>query len=232
MGKIPLTLAHYDNFGYYTDDNGYAEGIPIGVAEPYPSDLEVINNFLKKYPNKNNTYIDVGAHIGTTCMPLSRIYKTVIGFEANNHNFELLLKNLEYNKSKNIIVHNIGLYNEICRCMILQHQADSSGCFFLIKNPNGNIECTTLDEYCKQQNIENVDYIKIDTEGSELYVLEGALETIKKCKPLISIESNGLSNRLYNISEQQLFDFFYKIDYEKFQISSKSLNIFFSHKNI
>lgn len=231
MVNIPLTLAHYDNFGYYTDDEGYANCIPIGVSEPYPSDLGVINNFLKKYPHKNHTYIDVGAHIGTTCMPLSRIYKNVIGFEANNHNFQLLLKNLEYNKSKNITVHNIGLYNETCRCMILQHKAESSGCFFLVKNPNGNIECTTLDEYCKQNNIENVDYIKIDTEGSELYVLEGALQTIEKYKPLISIESNGLSNILYNISEKQMFDFFNKINYEQFEISSKSLNIFFSYKN-
>lgn len=227
-----IKLVHYDNFGYYTDDNGYIEGIPIGIAEPYPSDLDVINDFLKIYPDKNHTYIDVGAHIGTTCLPLSRLYKNVIGFEANSHNFKLLIENLKYNKSTNIDVHNIGLHNEVCKCTIMQHQANSSGCFFLIKNPNGDIQCTTLDEFCKQNNVTNVDYIKIDTEGSELYVLEGALEMIQKYKPLISIESNGLSNRIYNISEQQLFEFFNKIGYTQFKVSEKSLNLFFAHKDI
>lgn len=224
-------LVYYDNIGYYTDDIGYIEGIPQGIAEPYPSDLRVVNNYLEKFPDKCNTYIDVGSHIGTTCLPFSRIYKSVIGFEVNNNNFNLLEKNITLNNANNIIVNNFGLYNENCMCNIYSHKQNASGCFFLKKEENGNILCKTLDTYCMENDIKNVDYIKIDTEGTEVFVLEGALQTIKKNKPLISIEYNGLSNRFFNINEKHTFDFFDNMDYVLYDRSPKSQNLFFIHKD-
>ena len=52
------------------------------------------------------------------------------------------------------------------------------------KNPTQSIEMKTLDSY----KIKDVDIIKIDVEGSELFVLEGAVEIIKKYNPLIQVE--------------------------------------------
>jgi FkbM family methyltransferase len=42
-----------------------------------------------------------------------------------------------------------------------------------------SIEITTLDIWRSTQQIKHVDYLKIDTQGSELEILEGALETLK-----------------------------------------------------
>jgi len=54
----------------------------------------------------------------------------------------------------------------------------------VLKEGEGNIECRTLDSF----NLTNVDYIKIDVDGFEVPVLQGAQETIRKNNPVINIE--------------------------------------------
>ena len=60
-----------------------------------------------------------------------------------------------------------------------------------ITSTNGTIPLHTLDEY----HFQNVDIIKIDVEGYEIPVLEGARQTIIESRPLIQIEANKSGNR-------------------------------------
>ena len=65
----------------------------------------------------------------------------------------------------------------------------------------GNIEINTLDSY----NFTNVDVVKIDVEGYELAVLNGAKQTITEQKPLLQIEMNKAGQR-YGIHKKQVHD--------------------------
>jgi hypothetical protein len=62
-------------------------------------------------------------------------------------------------------------------------------------NKINKIEVTTADEETvdiqslDSFQLKNVDFIKVDVEGFEADVLEGAEETIKRCKPLILVEA-------------------------------------------
>lgn len=49
------------------------------------------------------------------------------------------------------------------------------------------IDTTTIDDYKKEQNIEKIDFIKMDIEGSELPALEGAIKTLKEDRPQLAI---------------------------------------------
>ena len=49
------------------------------------------------------------------------------------------------------------------------------------------IECTTLDDWVKENNISRVDFIKADIEGAERYLLAGAQETLRRFKPRLAI---------------------------------------------
>jgi len=49
-------------------------------------------------------------------------------------------------------------------------------------------------------------------------------------KGVISIELNGLSEKNYNVSENEVFDFFESINYKLYSRSPKSLNLFFVHQ--
>ena len=51
-----------------------------------------------------------------------------------------------------------------------------------------NVECTTLNNYCKINNIQQIDLIKLDVELHENEVIEGGLEMIKILCPVIFIE--------------------------------------------
>lgn len=71
------------------------------------------------------------------------------------------------------------------------------------------VEQRTLDSY----NFEDVDIIKIDVEGYELQVLEGAQQTIEKNRPIIQIECVDIQPRAFGRTIQDLFDYFNDRDY-------------------
>ncbi len=56
------------------------------------------------------------------------------------------------------------------------------------------IEVDTIDNIVKEEKIEKVDFIKMDIEGYERYALKGAVETIKKHKPIIVVSAYHLAD--------------------------------------
>lgn len=75
----------------------------------------------------------------------------------------------------------------------------------------------TLDEYVQQNNIQP-DLLKIDTEGNEINVLNGAIKTIIAVKPMIIFETNNFTER------QALWNFFKSVGYSIHDIPFKPDN--------
>ena len=71
------------------------------------------------------------------------------------------------------------------------------------------IDQRTLDSY----NFEDVDIIKIDTEGYELLILEGADQTIANNRPIVQVECVDIQPRAFGRTIQELFDYFNDRDY-------------------
>ena len=67
----------------------------------------------------------------------------------------------------------------------------------------------TIDSY----NFDDVDAIKIDVEGSELLVIEGAKDTIDRCRPSVQVEIVPKQCGLFGYTPQDLYDFFAQRDY-------------------
>jgi len=67
----------------------------------------------------------------------------------------------------------------------------------------------TIDSY----NFDNVDAIKIDVEGSELMVIQGAEQTIRQCRPSVQVEIVPKQCNLFGYDPQALYDFFKDLDY-------------------
>jgi len=49
------------------------------------------------------------------------------------------------------------------------------------------VDCTTIDKWVKENDIEKIDFIKADIEGAERFLLEGAKETIIRFKPKLAL---------------------------------------------
>jgi FkbM family methyltransferase len=72
-----------------------------------------------------------------------------------------------------------------------------------------SIEQKTLDSYA----FENVDIIKIDVEGYELLILEGADQTIASNRPIVQVECVEIQPRAFGRTIQELMDYFNDRDY-------------------
>ncbi len=140
---------------------------------------------------KNKDIIDAGAFTGDTALPLSKITtKNVYAFEPFNDSFKLLQKNIASNNIYNIIPINMSLGNINGERTLYLAGSNVQG---ITSNPNTRpydnelkVEETTVDRFVEENNLD-VGYITIDVEGAERDLLNGAINTIKTQKPILSV---------------------------------------------
>jgi FkbM family methyltransferase len=160
-----------------------------GIAPPH--ELELIDMVMQC--GAGRTFVDVGVNEGLWAIPLSSYYKHVFGFEPNGKYHKGLIENMSRNSIINIGLLPVALGN-IDDYGAYYSYAEVGGMGGLHKIANtGDVRSTqivqvrTLDSY----KFEGVDLIKVDTEGSELEVVQGALKTIKLNAPRIMLELHG-----------------------------------------
>ena len=233
-------VAKYDNLCYLTNDPVFYEGINHGHSEPYPKHLDIVKRYLKMFPHKNRTYIDVGTHIGSTIIPYSRLFQQVIGYEPQPDNYKFATHNIRLNSIRNATIYPYGLFHEESRGIMKMHVGNNSGCYFFspfdLLNDGGFmkdklVECKRLDDVFPVTATNDLDFIKIDVHGSELRVLQGAKETILRCKPLIQIETNSHAKDIYGIENRETIQYLLDLGYRYFD-NSDGPNPFFYFPNI
>lgn len=139
---------------------------------------------------EGRTILDGGAFIGDSALFLLEYHPSIVyAFEPHPSTFENLLKIIKANeKSNSIIPVKKGLSNESFECEIFGDGAGAS----IFKNESKNIKkstaikCTTIDQFAEENDID-VGMIKLDIEGAESDAINGAVETIKKCRPILVI---------------------------------------------
>ena len=152
--------------------------------------LKFINLILR---NTTNTFLDIGANIGL--MSLHAAYSLngngkVIAFEPVQFFYDKLNANIQLNSFKNIQTIKKGVGSVSAKIPIYL----DGGCPSVIstfRDENGTtemIDVESLDEIVRNENISNIDFIKIDVEGFEFDVLKGARKTIADHKPVLCIE--------------------------------------------
>jgi len=139
--------------------------------------------------NRKRIAVDCGAHVGGWSKELANHFDKVISYEASSDNYECLLKNTE---GLNVDARNLGV-GEKAGMGSLHPPVNpgNSGAAWVVDGDD--FEVITLDS----QNLENVDFIKIDVEGFEPQVLRGAEETIKRDRPVVLIEQHPLIDGRY-----------------------------------
>jgi FkbM family methyltransferase len=142
--------------------------------------------------------IDVGTWIGDSTEYMCRQFAHVIGFEPNPVVYECCIKNLQEKSVENVVVYNKGLSDVTGHKLLFNKSTTFSG---WINTVEGNVpevyqqksiavESIRLDDY----NFENIDFIKIDVDSHEGYVLDGARKFLENNSPVIMLE-NKLSIR-------------------------------------
>ena len=187
--------------------------------------------FIKLIGKEINFSIDIGANVGKyTKLLLTETNSEVIAFEPLPKAFEEL-KEIEKNFSSRLNVYNFGIGNKNSNLELNYSTEKSELASFIedldklsfIDSKNNKkiiVEVMTLDSFFKKYEQtykeKEIDLLKIDTEGFELEVLNGASETLINKKPkFIQIEFNW-----HQLFREQTIYKFSKIlsNYEVFKI--------------
>tara|TARA_Y100000768_G_C23952319_1_gene670878 strand:+ start:58 stop:930 length:873 start_codon:yes stop_codon:yes gene_type:complete len=193
-------------------------------------DLELINSFLlNKFPHVlKGTCVDIGANIGNHTLFYSKQFHNILSFEALPINFKLLEINTHNLKNVKIFNYALGLDNST-RDFFYDYRNLGGSSFNNINQDSLNkisLRTKKIDDL--NLNSENITFIKLDVEGSEIEVIKGGLNTIKKTFPIIAFEQQ--KNDFHNGSSQ-VIDELKKIGYETFLVS-KTKPIFVNSNHI
>jgi len=169
---------------------------------------------LVKY-TKNKVVFDVGAYIGTHTIYISKFGdpETVYAFEPDPKNFGLLKKNIEANSLDSVVPINKGVWEFDGTVNFKIADASNRGISKVDYAGDTTIQVVSLDKFCSDG---KCDCIKIDIEGNELKVLEGARKIIIDNRPVLAIEVHG--------TKFEFPDWMLKLSYKVKKIRSGNMN--------
>lgn len=172
---------------------------------------EGVYNFIIEYIEKNNLkhFLNIGCHIGTIALPVSKHIQKVSCIEAYEPTYKHLQENITLNNITNITSYNFAVgdseediyfmsENKICPVENKNRLKNNSGGMhiFTQSDIDNNIRSACLtdkkikNKMMKLDNVEvdDFDIMLVDIEGCEYNFLLGAKEKIMKNKPIIIIE--------------------------------------------
>jgi FkbM family methyltransferase len=169
--------------------NGYSMFLDKGDSTGYSTKEyeKETTEIIKKEVKENNIVIDLGANIGYYTLLLSKIVGEngkVFAFEPEDKNFEILKRNVELNRLKNVVLIKKAVIDKVGEDnLYLDPKYIGSHVMyneFIGKKPV-KVETTTLDEFFKDFK-GKINFIKMDIDGSEIRALKGMTSLIKNNK--------------------------------------------------
>lgn len=135
---------------------------------------------------QRRTCIQAGGNCGMWVDPLATEFERVYTFEPDPLNFRCLVHNVDRH---NVSFIRAGLGHAPAQMGMAYHPTNC-GAYQVNPDEPGDVQIIAVDQF----GLKDVDLIQLDIEGFELFALEGAKETIARCKPVICVELRGHSN--------------------------------------
>ena len=137
--------------------------------------------------------LDVGACCGLTSLEFGRLVGEaghVYAFEADPENFAALEKNREKAAAANVTIEHLAVWKETGE---LKFQADGTagaGVAAVSARQDSlvTVNSTTLADYIARRNIDRIDLLKIDVEGSEAEILASSRAVLRQFRPALIVE--------------------------------------------
>lgn len=155
--------------------------------------MDETKEMLKYWKIKEgDVVIDAGAHIGSWTLPALAMGAFVYAFEPQEQSVEALKNNIALNQwNDRCILVQKALWDKSDEILpyywpvSIPHRFAKTG--WIVSRTEGEVLTITLDDCVKQEGIQKIDWLKIDVDGSEVFLLDGAQESIKRFKPKILI---------------------------------------------
>jgi FkbM family methyltransferase len=187
--------------------------------------------WIRTLSRRGGTVFDVGAFHGLMSVVASRAVGPagkVVAFEPNEQSHQHLARHLALNRCRNVVVERIGVMNVEQNLEFYPRRDGPSWNSSFVRefvDPHRAIEpisvpCTTLDRYVQRTGL-IPQLIKIDTEGTEFTVLQGARQTIEQHRPALIMEFNQRSAQKAGTSIPEVLDWLTRHGYAARVIPAK-----------
>ena len=134
------------------------------------------------HAKKRGVALDIGANVGLWSRGLCKNFRTVVAFEPVAMFRECLIRNVV---ADNLQVKDFALGDKRTQATMIITEGNTGHTHI---DPDtlgtGDTEVYRLDDL----ELDEVDYIKMDCEGYEYRILQGAEQTIKQCRPVVVVE--------------------------------------------
>jgi FkbM family methyltransferase len=176
--KLGMTIGKGRGFDSMASGLVFGKGYEVGTTK-----------LFQKFVESGMNVVDIGAHIGYYTVLASKLVGEqgkVWAFEPEPRNYSELQKNLRLNQSNNVSYFRMAVGDRF-KISELYYSARWSGECSLVEikqrpKDRVSVEVVTLDEALKNQ---RVDIIKMDVDGGEMMVLDGARELIERSPNLM-----------------------------------------------
>ncbi len=188
--------------------------------------LPILNECLKS----DSIIIDVGAHAGQFTKLFSALVPEghVYAFEPGGYASSILKKVIRLHRLKNVTHVNKGLGKQHKKENLNIPLKQSGSLGFGLSHIGNNtqdvratiseiIEIIMLDTFAENENLEKINFIKVDIEGWEMQLLLGAKSIIQKWHPILTLEVNRLYMERAEDTPEQLWKFLSDNGYEIFR---------------
>jgi FkbM family methyltransferase len=162
------------------EDNGLWDG----PSNEFPGLKKLFLNNMTKMPK--GVLLQAGGGCGMYPRLWSEVFSEVITYEPEALNFYCLQQNCF---GRNIFPHNKALFDKVGMAILRRTSYLNSGEHSLVhekKETEVPVPTVAIDDFAWAHGL---DAIQLDTEGAEYQIISGGLETIKKYRPAISVET-------------------------------------------
>ena len=179
----PINLKAHYGIQYYLPNTIENVGIELLINGIYEQDIV---RFLQHQIPDGAVYVDIGANIGSIGLPIIKHKKNIQyhAFEASPMVFEYLAKNIESNKIINATLINKLVHKDDAQSMKFYHGKyyGKSSLAPTYSTEYVMVDSVSMDGYCRENNLNEIDWMKIDVQGFELYVFEGMQQLLQQKK--------------------------------------------------
>ena len=172
-------------------------------------ETELVLAWFSEIPDRTRTMLDVGAHRGTSTRPFAEQGWRVHAFEPDPKNRALFERDLT--KYSNVTVDPRAVSNVDGHHVTLYTSEESSGITSLVAFTDGHaptvtVETIRLDTFISEESISKIDFLKMDTEGFDLMVLEG-FPWSEMRPPVVLCEFEDNKTKIIGYSTGDMIDF-------------------------
>jgi FkbM family methyltransferase len=185
--------------------------------------------FVERFLQPGMTVLDIGAHHGFyTLLASKRLgpLGKVISFEPSPRERKRLRLHILLNRCKNVTLETYALGDQEGESELYVVEDWASGCNSLrppdvsARTTRFSVRVVRLDNWLANHKIDRVDFIKLDAEGGELAVLQGASHLLEqRPRPVILVEVQDVRTQAWGYRAKQIIDHLARMEYRWFGLS-------------